>query len=388
MLISIGEKDTILHEGYLHSTPCNNCNHEEQNYVTIWAKSFVFGPWFLPIKWATWGKQAVVTCNNCKKATDISETTGYLRRKMETLTKEFPLWKKNILGIIIGGYYAISFISSLIFGIIGAFIPENSTANNEVNSSTEALTISPDSLKGSWLAPTILVDNKHESEMSSLDKKVVDITMGEFEFEVFQFLPNGNFVGVKDGLFQESKWSLANNVVQLFDGNNIKSDRLKFTQPIREGIELQTTKLFNDKPVNFNFQMYRFKLGKNEGIFYNYAQKIFKNIAKAKNDEEIKEKVKNSLNYYSIYFQAISDSKLNGFKPLAVLLPMRFYSGGIGLTEFSEQQHWKRIYYDDKDAKKAYKYLEEALSKVSTYPKRENLILEYSAVFKEMAEKL
>ena len=348
MIITIGERDTILHEGYLHSTPCNKCYHQEQNYVSIWAKSFVFGPSLIPIKWATWGKKAVVTCNNCHKTSDISETSGYLRERMDNLTNENPLWKKNILGIIIITYFALSFVSSIVFGIFGIFADKKPiVVQSSPRSVVQSIIMPSDSLKGSWLAPNIFVENERIQEMSNLDSKVVDITKEEFEFEIFRFSGDKKFMGIKNGLFQESKWDISKNEIQLFDGTNIRANKFEITQAVNQRMSMKTSKFFNDIPVNFNIQMFRFNLGKDEVIFYDYAAKIFKNVSKSETDSEIKEKVKNSLNFYSIYFQAINNSNLNGFKPTAVLLPIRFYSGGIGITEFDEQQYWKKIYSED-----------------------------------------
>jgi hypothetical protein len=401
MLISFGTEDKVLYEGYIGNTPCNSCQHLEQNYVTIWAKSFRFGPWIFPIRWATWDKNAGVTCNNCHKSLNISETQGELKTKMLRLMREYPLWKQNIPLILIGGYFSlqilIAFLSLIFSHIIGTTLKSTSVGDENYNKSVQSTsqepkinTLTPDSLYGSWIVTSVKFNS--DEPLGDMESKVAKMIQEEDELSILLFLKDSTFVNIREGHFIKGNWTLYKDslVTKKLMCNRTNFGNLKYQNPgiNNHTMYLETLQFLNAKSTNTDFELIRFKLGKDELKFIEYADKLFTMPQKQETDSEIKERMKSSLLYYSLYFQVANKSGIAAFNPESIYLPIKFYNGGIGLDEFSEKKIWKDNYSNSKDAQKAYHYLEKALEKIDKYPSRENIALEYAEVLRNLAEKL
>jgi hypothetical protein len=110
----------------------------------------------------------------------------------------------------------------------------------------------------------------------------------------------------------------------------------------------------------------------------------------AETDEQIKERLRNALKFYGIYFQSINDDKIvNSFRPSRIYLPIDFYSGGIGIKTFNPNAEWVYLFNNVQDASKAYSFLILALKKVGVFPNHAgHFAQEYAEVLTEMSGNL
>jgi hypothetical protein len=112
--------------------------------------------------------------------------------------------------------------------------------------------------------------------------------------------------------------------------------------------------------------------------------------SQAETDEQIKERLRNALKFYGIYFQSINDDKVvNSFRPTRINLPIKFYSGGIGIKPFEPNAEWVYLFNNVQDASKAYGFLILALKKVGVFPSHDgHFAQEYAEVLTEMSGNL
>lgn len=201
------------------------------------------------------------------------------------------------------------------------------------------------------------------------------------EFGILHFLDGSKLRSIRDGQLRDERFAIEGVTMTIGDSTfkNVRATEFGFIMTI--------TKRINRTPVDFRHRVYRFKLGDNEQRFSQLAQSIFTQKY-PRTEEEIRQRVQQTLAFYALYFQAIHDSKVGHFKPGAVSLPIQYFSHGIGLKTFEFTESWARLYATEEDARKAHRFLSRAISGVDEFPKRDNFVLEYAAIFKEMSENL
>ncbi len=125
-------------------------------------------------------------------------------------------------------------------------------------------------------------------------------------------------------------------------------------------------------------------------MFKDYFFQLMKKPMQAENETQIKERIKNALNFYSLYFRIVDEDKtVNSFRPARIYLPIQFYSGGVGVKTFDPNAPWVFLFNNVQDAAKAHDFLQLALKKVGVFPSHGGkFALEYADVLKEMAENL
>lgn len=106
-------------------------------------------------------------------------------------------------------------------------------------------------------------------------------------------------------------------------------------------------------------------------------------------DEELEEKVRSHLQYAADYFDLIIRKEQPYFEPRLLVLPFQFYRGGIGMRTFATApEPWKALFYDEREALRAYSLYLKALRKTNTLPsgkKRPDLMHSFRRALERMA---
>ena len=329
MLVKLGIIQTIIDDGYITSVTCENCNQTESQFVTINAQSFVFGSWLLPIKWLTWSKKVTVTCKNCKRTLNSSDTKGKLKEKVEERSNEFPLWKKNIPAIIMLFLFAITTINSIIYSIKKAF------------TSDEYLII------GHW---NIEVENS-KLENNASEKPINFINFYDDKtFSIKYF--DDNYVSGR-WKFNDEKKSI------IFDNNDISEISVKNLSENNFIVSNETDKNQLFKKISNN----KLILNKNDEDFlmilpYRFEfNKWRKKALKKENDLEIKNRVSNMLNYFEVTYQEAIDKKVNSIVS-EKSTPFIVASNGVAIDE---NILWDETFYSNEDAQKGYELLKKSM---------------------------
>ncbi len=102
-------------------------------------------------------------------------------------------------------------------------------------------------------------------------------------------------------------------------------------------------------------------------------------------DIEIKERIKIILNYYGYYFSTLNASGANIFNESKICLPIKLYSGGLGMKEVDEVPEFIKILGSKANAIKGAKVMSETFETDFAYPKRDNYMLEYAEILKTLS---
>ena len=87
-MYKIGVIEKIIYQGYLTTSSCMNCSKTEENEIIITCQTFQLGPFFLPLIWFAWERNAIIRCNNCKKQYKIYELNGIIKEKADLVYLE------------------------------------------------------------------------------------------------------------------------------------------------------------------------------------------------------------------------------------------------------------------------------------------------------------
>jgi len=91
--------------------------------------------------------------------------------------------------------------------------------------------------------------------------------------------------------------------------------------------------------------------------------------------------------YYGIYFRLVS-IEADYFSPKRVLLPIRYYSHGVGLRTPDDIKPFRTLFYNDADVNKAYEMVHAAMRLDRNYPKGKDFTDEYASYFMQLEKAL
>jgi hypothetical protein len=124
-------------------------------------------------------------------------------------------------------------------------------------------------------------------------------------------------------------------------------------------------------------------------LFQPALNKWREKAVQAESDDAIRARLKQTLYYYSTYFASIKFNKVRHFNTTKILCPVTFYSGGLGLKRYKGDDDWTKVFYDSLDAKKAHDMLDQAFSKMHSYPnKGDDFVQEYIIALKMVGDNL
>jgi hypothetical protein len=279
----------------------------------------------------------------------------------------------------------------LLLGIT-AIVACQSAENNKPKPSFH-LPFRKDSLAGNWMIIKIALpgterpsDDFTDSVITPLKEKIV--------LTAFSFQPSGA-VTIDEGKVPrtDGNWTM-NSTKQLFITQK-DSPSLPTPQFVIMRYEDDILTLENIVTVKKDRYAVRYsvrRLRSNDSVPDLFAPALNKwreRPVQAEDDAAIKTRLKQVLYYYAAYFANISGNKIPVFNLDKILCPIKFYSGGIGMKKFKENDLWTKVFFDSKDAKKAHGMLDHAFTDIKGYPdKGGDYVSEYVIALKMVADGL
>ena len=187
----------------------------------------------------------------------------------------------------------------------------------------------------------------HRSFLSLQDKgqfviAIDDILLyGEYRF-------NGNKLELRD----DKKGKVSLDIIQ------VKKD---FVQLKGDFSQFNSAHVPNTERLYINFGLDKTPLREQPSKFDSEVN-LWRNIpTRAENDQEIKARALNFLDYSIAYFQHISNSGIhNDYKIDGVESPITYAQNGIVLKEWEDVPvSWRELFYNEENALIAYKYLQD-----------------------------
>jgi hypothetical protein len=249
--------------------------------------------------------------------------------------------------------------------------------------------ISNAKLEGGWLV--LYPDHK---QLSSDQKKsyagVQDSVVGLLGLKILRFDEKGKF-SQADSLYKTTgEWELLpDNVVNISNAGKglnvfygkeavIEKGILKMSEKIDAGAE-QVPIVWNLKKItNKNFNI----------LFTDEGNSWRKHPPAAEDKTAITKRLLAMLQYYSLYYELVSESS-TFFIRHRVHLPFKYYQHGVGMEPFETDTPFASYYYNDEQALEAYNLLSKGMSELSSYgkyPSDKNYVIEYSLFMTKMKE--
>ncbi|MEZ0538693.1 hypothetical protein [Fibrella arboris] len=200
-------------------------------------------------------------------------------------------------------------------------------------------------------------------------------------YSLYLFAPDGRCHRIRQGTLEQGRY------VQTALTFGLETyDRIILG---KQSLTLVVSRQVGQAKVPLTYKLYRLNLGTDQLRFTALAENVFTHPVRSESDEKLRDRVKNSLYFYSLFFRTIYTNQFNRFKPAAISLPIRYYSGGIRVpVKFDSTASWTALFASVDDARKAHSLYKEAAKKVKRYPAGESMIHEYGLVLADMANAL
>jgi hypothetical protein len=254
-----------------------------------------------------------------------------------------------------------------------------------------AINVSADSLAGHWIVLHVGISGTNE-KYNSLLQAVVEPMKDQMELGMFSFKPGGNLIvdaGSKD--YENGKWTVAGNKLNIAT-KTLSSDRdLPFTVTrfVKDTLTIENIMDKKDDTLHIEYHLRKLRSTDSIADIFDPAMNAWRNKPlKPESNAAIKLRLKQLLHYYSAYFATFRHNKVSFFNRQKILLPLAFYSGGLGLTPFEESDEWKEVFYNTADANKAYKILEGLFDSLEYPDEGNNFVLEYVIALERLSNKL
>jgi hypothetical protein len=247
-----------------------------------------------------------------------------------------------------------------------------------------------EALTGNWIM--LYPDHqRNDPFLTSVYAKSQDSIVNLMGLKLISFKEKGSFQ-LMDSLYRNTgKWNVRMNELQVtgagsgweyFNGRLIgfRNDTLQLV----EYIPLQ------DDSVRIVWFMKKINAGDKASSLFEEENNIWRKKAVTKESRSmLAKKLKQVLEYYSLYFEVISEESMyfiGGRTPL----PFRYYQHGAGLVPFDDKDAFSRLFYNKEDAAIAYDLLEDAYLKdrKKEFPKGDNYVIEYAKFLRRLAGRL
>jgi hypothetical protein len=255
-----------------------------------------------------------------------------------------------------------------------------------------------DSLAGNWMITSIATNKENKIETdSSWDSLENNIRLTTFSFQ-----PNGTLlIDYATPDLTNANWQFNNKTKHLliqYKDTTVPSLSFTLIRYQNDQLTLENNRIRTIPNVQtgskdtIHLQYIVQRLRTNDtvpNLFDPEINKWRQKPAQAEDDVAIKNRLRESLFYYSAYFANIKGNKIPVFNIEKILCPIKFYSGGIGMKRFKENDNWTKIFFDNKDAKKAHAMLDHAFTDIKGYPdKGGDYVAEYIIALKLVANAL
>jgi hypothetical protein len=193
-----------------------------------------------------------------------------------------------------------------------------------------------------------------------------------------------------DSIKIKGKWGTKDEMyVRVTDGGRGFDDFRTTFDGFDNGI-LKLTEIVNSGGEKLKFVWHLMKIDKGDPtkLFEPAYNKWRIKPTKPESDEEIKNRLVQMLNFYSIYFKLIADNS-SYFIPGRIILPFKFYQHGIGMKFFDEQSVFASLFYSKEQAKAAHLLLDITIGDVEFGTQNlKSYTEEYSIMLKKIGEVL
>ncbi|WP_205509298.1 hypothetical protein [Longitalea arenae] len=275
-----------------------------------------------------------------------------------------------------------------------AIIILNSCSDN----ASTGLPFTKDSLIGNWMMirvkqNAIILSGRSDAFYDYRDS-VMEPLYNNLEMAAFRFQPTG-VVTVDEGKVEKTtgNWVFNDKRELLMQYKYlIEKNKSLFSVKHYWHDSLQLENVIERNTDTMYVTYYLVKLRTNDTVpdlFDPAINKWRERPQQAESEDAIKLRLKQVLYYYSAYFANISANKVPYFNITKILAPIKFYSGGIGVKRYKEDDDWTKVFYDNEDAKKAHVMLNHAFDNIKGYPDRgRDYVQEYIAALKMVADAL
>ena len=212
-------------------------------------------------------------------------------------------------------------------------------------------------------------------------RQQIDSTANALAFSLFAVMPDGSCTFIQTNRLITSSFTLRGTTLTTGSGT------FHNVVPTSYGLSLNVP-VPGETGAALRCEGYRIGFGHDERRVLALANAVFTHPTGPETDEQLRRRVKNCLAFYALYFKAIYANRLNRFKPGAIAMPIRYYSGALRLANYDQSAPWAGLYATANDAKRAHRLFRRAIKSVRNYPERGNILLEYALIFDEMSRSL
>ncbi|NID12415.1 hypothetical protein [Fibrivirga algicola] len=255
-------------------------------------------------------------------------------------------------------------------------------ACQHVSDRQESATITAEQLTGTYLLTTIRQIGGRPA-LSVSDDSAREAYARELAYSFYFFSPDSSYMWLRNGQFTKGKYKLAAGDLIL------GADDYYVVRSGRQSLSMVTDKLINGQVVKFQQKAYRLNFSVDDMRFTSLAKAVFTNPTRPETDAQIRERVKNSLYFYSLFFKTIYTNQFNRFKPAAISMPIRYFRGGTRvIIKFDSTATWTRLYATTADAQKAHALFKQSEKALKRYPIGNSMIHRYSLTLEQMGNNL
>ncbi|MBO9198980.1 MULTISPECIES: hypothetical protein [Niastella] len=254
--------------------------------------------------------------------------------------------------------------------------------------------ITKDSLTGNWMIIKLSTTSS-KKEYENMMKSVVNPMKNKIEGAIYSFQPSGTLLLDEGGLtLTNGNWQLKDNKQLLIQHQDSTSSprTIPFSITGYRNDSLVLENIFENKKENLHITYTLKRLKYNYAVpdlFLPVLNKWRQKPLQPESEAALRLRLKQILSYYSAYFANISHNKILFFNTEKVQCPLMFYSDGLGLRPFIISEEWTKLFFDNRDAEKAYIILKQSFVRLKDFPDREKkLALAFSISLETLADDL
>jgi hypothetical protein len=244
-----------------------------------------------------------------------------------------------------------------------------------------------EALTGNWLLLYPDHDTRTKAQ-NAFYASAQDSLVRLMGLKLVSFKPGGIFLQM-DSLFTSSgRWELNTNEVSVKNGGTgWEQFNGRLIGFIKDSLRMVEYIHFNDDSVRVVWVLKKIRDDARASSLFEEAENRWREKpVRPQTDAELRNKLKQMLKYYSLYYELVSRESIY-FTGSRVMLPFQYYQHGTGLMPYDEKHPFNRLFYNTADARRAYTMLEEIFD-TENFPAGKDYVIEYAVFMKRLAEKL
>jgi hypothetical protein len=250
------------------------------------------------------------------------------------------------------------------------------------HSGSDKVNFSTKYLEGNWMVVAMYASNKNLQDLEPIS--VSSLKVENEILHIYHFNKDNSFV-LDTGSIQVIKgtYQLEDTTITIK-----KNDISKFftATQVEDSSMMMATDFPNDANGKLVYEFVKIKPNPN----FDIADTKWKiPLSATATDDSIRAKLIATLKYYEGYYYALYESGATVFSQAKLCLPLKLYSGGVGLKTPAETKDFVTLMGSEENANKAVKMLRTCFAKSAGYPDRGGkYIIEYAVVFGQFAKEL